>query len=44
MIAALNGHIQSIETLIGHRANVNAKNKVFCQLYIIKVLYKCLIL
>ena len=31
MIAALKGHIQVTETLVGHGADVNAKDKVFCQ-------------
>ena len=39
MKAALNGHTQVTETLVGHGADVNAKNKVFCQLYIVMVLY-----
>ena len=38
MNAALNGHTQVTETLIGYRADVNAKDKVFCQLYIVMVL------
>ena len=32
MIAASNGKTQVAETLIGHGADVNAKDKVFCQL------------
>ena len=39
MRAAVNGHTQTIETLIGHGADVNAKDKVFCQLYIVMVLF-----
>ena len=38
MKAAFNGHTQVTETLIGHGANVNAKDEVFCQLYIVIVL------
>ena len=30
MKAAFNGHTQVTETLVGHGANVNAKDKVFC--------------
>ena len=32
MLAAYNGHTQVTETLIGHGADVNAKDKVICQL------------
>ena len=39
MIAALKGHTQTIEALIRHGADVNAKDEVFCQLYIVMVLY-----
>ena len=39
MFAAVNGHTQVTKTLIGHGADVNAKNKVFCQLYIVMVLF-----
>ena len=39
MKAAWWGHTQTIETLIRLRADVNAKDKVFCQLYIVMVLF-----
>ena len=35
MIAALNGHTQTIETLVEHGAIVNAKDKVLFLLYIV---------
>ena len=35
MKAALNGHTQVTETLIGHGGDVNAKDKVFCHLHIV---------
>ena len=38
MKAAFNGHTQVTEALIGHGANVIAKDKVFCQLCIVIVL------
>ena len=40
MVAILNRYTQVTETLIGHGADVNAKDEVFCQLYIVNlVLY-----
>ena len=30
MIAAFNGHTQVTDTLVRHGADVNAKDKVFC--------------
>ena len=38
MNATFNGHTQVTETLVGHGADVNAKDEVFCQLYIVIVL------
>ena len=39
MLAARWGHTQTVETLIRIRADVNAKDEVFCQLYIVMVLF-----
>ena len=35
MKAAWWGHTQTVETLIRLKADVNAKDEVFCQLYIV---------